>query len=157
MKILFVCTGNTCRSPMAEYYFRSLIEKAGVSDRIETASAGIYADSGMTGSYESFVVLKESYGVDMSRHLSQPLTFELAESADLIVVMTGAHRHAILQRMPDLYPKIKLLMAYAPDHGRTDVTDPYGADIPVYAGCFERMRPALDNLFLDTLSASPLS
>lgn len=135
---------------MAEYYFRHLIVKAGATDRIHASSAGTYADNGMPASYSSFAVLKEKYEVDMSRHQSRYLSHDLIEESDLIVVMTAGHRQSVLMKEPAAAPKVKLLLTYAGE-GAYDVNDPYGADVQVYAGCFERMRPALDNLFLDLL------
>lgn len=152
MKVLFVCTGNICRSPMAEYYFRSLIERASLQDRMSAESAGTYADNGSPVTYESFVVMKERYGIDISRHASRYLSHSIAFDADLILVMTASHRQSILSKMPDLYARTHLILEYASDPANGEVSDPYGSDLPVYEGCFERMRPALDNLFLDLMN-----
>src|SRR5664279_2972193 len=93
MRILFVCTGNTCRSPMAGAYFKNLCEKSGRSD-ITVETAGTFAGEGEPASTQSTAVMKE-YGIDLSAHKSSRLTKDKLNAADLIVAMTSSHRHHI--------------------------------------------------------------
>ena len=145
MKVLFVCTGNTCRSPMAEGYFRHLCNQAGRDD-IVVDSAGTFAPEGGLPSPQSVQTLK-TIGVDISELRSQPLSKALLDSCDVIATMTESHRYNIGQISPKALAKTKRLLEYADDF--RDVADPYGGSVADYNACFAEMRSALDNLFLD--------
>jgi len=143
MHILFICTGNTCRSPMAEGYFRSLVENEGVSD-IKVSSAGTYASDGDPPSSHSVMALKE-YGIDISAQRSSRLSREIIEDADLIIAMTASHRMFVGQVDAEAVSRTKLLGEYSDGGG--DIADPFGGDLDLYSFCFSTMKPALDNLF----------
>ncbi len=142
MHILFICTGNTCRSPMAEGYFRYLLENEGILG-IEVSSAGTYAGDGEPPSPNSVRALKE-YGIDISGQESMRLTCELIKNADLILAMTTSHRMYIGQLDPSALAKTRLLGEYS-TVGQ-DVADPFGGSLDVYSFCFSSMKPALENL-----------
>ncbi len=93
MNILFVCTGNTCRSPMAEAILRHRSDNS-----IQVRSAGIFASNGSPASRQSVEVLQDK-GIKIN-HQSQALTEELVEWADLVLTMTGQHKQAILSQFP---------------------------------------------------------
>jgi len=145
IKILFVCTGNICRSPMAEGYFRDLCKKNKRND-IDVASAGIFAGDNFSASPEA-VKTMSNYSIDISKHKSRQITEELVRSSELIVVMTKPHKNTILASFNFVSDKVSLLHGF--DGSKKDVFDPFGGDFNIYNKCFSEMKKALDNLFLE--------
>ncbi len=142
MTIVFVCTGNICRSPMAEYFFRRLTDDLGL-DRIQIESAGLAADFGIPCSPQALFALSQE-GIGAQEHRSQPLTADLMHRADLIVTMTSAHREAILAQDPGMATKTRTLLSFAGGSG--NVSDPYGGSFEDYVHCLALMKPALHAL-----------
>ncbi|MDD6214373.1 MAG: low molecular weight protein arginine phosphatase [Firmicutes bacterium] len=135
MNILFVCTGNTCRSPMAAALFNKIAVKRNLDVRIE--SAGIFANEGEPASTEAVVAMKK-YGIDLLGHHSQSINTELLEKCDLILTMTTAHKMLI---EPSAQGKTFTLNEYAGMD--EDIQDPYGGDVEEYERCAEQIYSAL--------------
>ena len=143
MNILFVCTGNTCRSSMAEGLFRHMIIENGLEDEINVESAGVYALSGESASNQAIEAMRKQ-SIDISNHRSRQLTKEMIENADLILTMTNSHKKAILSMDNRAREKTYTLTEYAYGEGRnTDIMDPYGAPVQVYEKSLIEIKNAL--------------
>jgi len=143
--ILFVCTGNVCRSPMAEYLARRVF--AGIPG-VQVASAGVAAVSGAPATPEAVTALREK-GIDLSTHRSRPLSKELIDGADLIVVMTGAHRDYIKGFSPETSGKVRLLTEFSDPDAPVDVPDPIGQSLEGYRRTRDMIESALADMVLD--------
>ena len=143
MHILFICTGNTCRSPMAEGYFRYLISKSKRKD-ITVASAGTFAGDGEPPSPNSVKAMKK-IGIDFAHYKSSALTKEMLEAADLIVAMTLSHKHYVGHMSAKAMKKTKVLGEY--NNTGEDLADPFGGGSDIYSYCLNTMKPSLENLF----------
>ena len=141
--VLFVCTGNTCRSPMAEAWFRHLCERDGLD--WTAGSAGLAAGPGDPASLHAQKVMA-ARGIDLSHHAARPFSAYLADEADLIVVMTASHRRRLISLVPDAAEKTFLLMHYSRLHPETDVPDPFRGSLQRYEACFQTMEEAIENL-----------
>ena len=145
--IVFVCTGNTCRSPLAEGLCKvRLAEKLGchigeLEDRgYLVRSAGLAAGPGFPAANEA-VEVAAKYGADLTEHESRPLTLELAERADHLVVMTRGHAQALVGQLPAGSAQPRLL---SPEGD--DVADPIGGSREVYEACARQLDEGIRSL-----------
>jgi len=148
-RILFVCTGNVCRSPMAEGLFRAMLaESLAIDPTTENlerhgfriASAGT-AELGSSPATPEAVEAARRLGTDISAHVSRPLTPALLDASDRIYVMTGSQQRIIAKYAPDAWTRIRLL-----DASGEDIPDPYRQPPEVYTRTAERIRHALETI-----------
>jgi protein-tyrosine-phosphatase len=130
--ILIVCTGNTCRSPMAEGILKAILKERGINN-IQVSSAGIGAMNGMRATPFAIEAAK-NWGVDISNHLASQLTGNLVERADLILAMAPEHVEAIIRRNSDAVRKTFLLKAFPTPYSSSQerVQDPIGGTLDEY-------------------------
>lgn len=146
MHLLFVCTGNTCRSPLAEGIARRLLAERQLSD-ISVSSAGTSAWPDSPASDGALLVSLE-HGTDISEHRARQLSPEIVASADLILTM-GPHH---LERAEALggSGRAFMLTAYTGGTARP-VSDPFGGDLDVYRGTYTELEREIASI-LDTLA-----
>src|SRR5436190_8454241 len=151
--VLFVCTGNVCRSPMAEGLFKHGVRGRGT---YRVLSAGVGAVDGQPASDHAVRALRE-IGIDISRHRSRHLTADLVQQADYIFGMTHSHVDAITLLYPQAAEKTFLLREFDEtlDAYENDISDPIGGSYDVYCNCRDQIEQGIASMlkFIDQTSA----
>ncbi|MGB9887312.1 MAG: low molecular weight protein arginine phosphatase [Moorellales bacterium] len=144
-RILFVCTGNTCRSPMAAAWAEAWLRSRGV-EGVSVESAGVGACEGQPASPEACLVMAEK-GLDLRPHRARRLREELLAEADLVLTMTAAQRESLRRLWPQYAGRIFSLKEYAAGEEQLDsydVADPIGKGEEEYRRCAEELRRGVE-------------
>ena len=140
-RVLFVCTGNICRSPTAEALLRHRLEQEGLKDW-EVESAGTWTMGGRAASRYA-VQLMATRGLDLTAHRSRAVNRHIIEQADLVLTMTQGHAEALRLEFPDQAAKIYLLSEMG-NGRRYDIDDPYGGSLVEYQDCVKEIADLVD-------------
>lgn len=140
-KVTMVCTGNICRSPMAEYVARDLIEKAGLTGQIEVNSAGTDCWHVGEGADGRTIEMLDTIGLDARGHRSVRIDRAMADSADLILVATKRHQQAV--QATGTNTPVRLLREWDPELGtreNPDLADPWYGGVNDFESCLDEVR-----------------
>jgi len=142
LRVLLICSGNTCRSPMAETLLADKINQHGLADRIKVLSAGLYV-SGENSASAGALAAMARRGLDLTSHRSRQLMPEYVQAADLVLTMTGAHKRMVVATVPEAAKKVYTIAEFA--EADSDVLDPFGSSNEIYEKCATDISELLDN------------
>lgn len=148
MKVMFICTGNICRSAMAHWLLKKKLTDLNRSD-IQVYSCGIYAQDGDIPTYEAREAINE-YGVNLSNHFAINIKNSNIKDMDLILCATKSHKIAVIDIYPELEEKVFTMKEYVnydkEHHDNIDIKDPWGYDLETYRSCLAEIDECLELL-----------
>jgi protein-tyrosine phosphatase len=144
-KLIFICSGNTCRSPLALAAWRALQKEGGAPADIEADSAGLLAETG-AGAASHTTHIAHSWQQDLSNHAAKSLSESAAKNADWLVVMNAAHAFALRECFSVDEHKVLLLGNFDAQIQNPEILDPFGGSREAYETCAARIRRAVAGL-----------
>lgn len=146
LKIMFVCTGNICRSPMAHYYMQKKIKDIELENEFLISSCGTYAVTGERATNNAIISMKE-YNVNLDMHRATNIEDTDIENYDYIITLTMQHKNNVLYYYPKLDGKVFTLKEFVSgDEGYVDIDDPWGLNIIVYKDTAKEIVENVDKL-----------
>lgn len=147
--IMFVCTGNICRSAMADCILNDKILKKGLSDKLRVCSSGVSAYNGDIPTDEAIFVMRNEFDLDLSSHRATNVADSDIMQMDLILAMTLRHKFFLISMYPELKDKIYTLREYVgDDENSANIDDPYGYGESVYSSCAAQINDCIDKLLV---------
>lgn len=150
LKIMFVCTGNICRSPMAHHYMQKRVKDLNIQDDFLISSCGVYACTGERATQNAILAMK-AYDVNMENHRATNIADTNIEDYDYIITLTVRHKEQICYYYPKLKGKVYTLIEFVDkEELYKDIDDPWGLNITVYKDCaleiVEKVNKLIENL-----------
>ena len=149
MKIMFICTGNICRSAMAQWLLKQKLDDKEIKN-VEVYSCGVYAQDGDIPTWEAKRVMMYEYSIDMNKHRATNIVNSNIKEMDLILCATSRHKRDVLRIYPELEGKVFTMKEYVgydrEYHDKIDIKDPWGYDIETYRSCIAEIDECLELL-----------
>ena len=138
MKIMFICTGNICRSAMAHAMFEKMVKEQ--NKNVQVYSCGIYAQNGD-------IETMNEYGIDLRNHRATNIRNSNIKDMDVILCATISHKNSVINMYPELKEKVFTMKEYAGyPQNDLDIKDPWGYGIEVYKNCAKEIQECLDRI-----------
>lgn len=146
MKIMFICTGNICRSAMADGMLKKMAIDRNLN--LEVYSCGIYAEDGDHATYNAIYAAR-NYDVDISNHRAKNIRNSKIKEMDIILCATKSHKEAVIRMYPEIKEKVYTMKEYAgiDNNGQDmDIKDPWGYGIEIYNNCIVEIEKCLEKI-----------
>ena len=150
MHVIFICTGNICRSAMADGYLKYRIKELGKEQDITVNSAGTHAIENQESPINAKKAI-EKYGANINSHTATTLERANLEQATHILVMTDKHKKDVIARYPNVADKVKLLGEYSKDKKYKEIDDPWGYSFEVYEKCAKEIVDSIEGFITEEL------
>lgn len=147
--IMFVCTGNICRSAMAECILKDKIHQKAYTNAVRVCSSGVSAYTGDIPTDEAISVMEDEYNLDLTTHRATNIEDSNVTHMDLILAMTVRHKFFLISMYPQLKDKIFTLREYVgASENDLNIDDPYGYGKNVYSDCARQINDCIDELLV---------
>ena len=148
IKIMFICTGNICRSAMADIMMKEQIKNKNKENEIEVYSCGTFAEDGDYASFNAIEAM-EYYGIDLKLHRATNIRNSNIEEMDVILCATREHKRFVTQLYPQLKDKVFTMKEFANsgnDENDLDIKDPWGYGMPTFLECAKEIDIAVKKI-----------